>query len=122
MYSRWCKRRSAEISDTSSHPNERYLNTPEKKEKMSKLREKAQKENKKLRSRIHELSTKEGTPIDTDFQQDLLAIMEDNQDAVKKAYPESSFARLFWEEQLKVAKVADARQRRWRPKKWYLNL
>ena len=66
----------------------------------------------------------EGTLIDTNFQQDLLTIMEENQDVVEKAYPEESFARLFWEEQLKVAKVGDARQRRWHPLmiKWCLNL
>jgi len=40
MYNRWCKRRTSEVSDTSSHSNERYLNTPEKKGKMSRLKKK----------------------------------------------------------------------------------
>ena len=33
MYICWRKRRSDDMSDTSSHSNERYLNTPEKKQK-----------------------------------------------------------------------------------------
>lgn len=38
MYNRWCKRRATcELSDTSSHSNERYLNTPEKKAKMASM-------------------------------------------------------------------------------------
>uniref|UniRef100_A0A1X7UBG4 Transposable element P transposase-like RNase H domain-containing protein n=1 Tax=Amphimedon queenslandica TaxID=400682 RepID=A0A1X7UBG4_AMPQE len=42
----------------------------------------------------------------------------------KKAYPEGSFLRLFWEEQLKAASVKDARLIRWHPVmvKWCLNL
>lgn len=39
MYNRWCKRRTCDLSDTSSHSNERYLSTPEKKAKMSKLKQ-----------------------------------------------------------------------------------
>ena len=35
MYNRWCKRRTCEMSDTSSHSNERYLNTPGKKVKQN---------------------------------------------------------------------------------------
>lgn len=33
MYNCWCKRRTRDLSDTSNHSNERYLNTPEKKSK-----------------------------------------------------------------------------------------
>ena len=49
--------------------------------------------------------------------------MEENQNVVRNAYPEGSFARLFWVEQLKAAKVADARQRHWHPLmiKWCIN-
>lgn len=55
---------------------------------------------------------------------DLLGIMNENSTNIKQAYPEGSFARLFWEEQLKAASVKDARQIRWHPLmiKWCLNL
>ena len=55
MYNRWCKRRTCDLSDTSSHSNERYLNTPEKKAKMSKLKERAraaEKQVQNLRAKI----------------------------------------------------------------------
>ena len=44
------------------------------------------------------------------FHSDLLKIMDDGSDEIKKAYPEGSFARLFWEEHLKAAKVSDPSQ------------
>ena len=49
--------------------------------------------------------------------------MISSNDSVKKAYPEGSFSRLFWEE-LKAASVKDARLIRWHPVmvKWCLNL
>ena len=40
MYNHWCKRRTRDLSD-SSHSNEQYLSTPEKKAKMSKLKRKS---------------------------------------------------------------------------------
>ena len=124
MYNR---RRTCEMSDTSSHSNERYLNTPEKKAKMSKLKQKArvaEKQNEKLRARIAELTEKQGDPVDPTFHVDLLIILNENYEQIKQTYPEGSFARLFWEEQLKAATVKDPRQIRWHPLmiKWCLNL
>ena len=37
MYNRWSKQRNIDGSDTSSHTNDRYLNTPEKKAKFDGL-------------------------------------------------------------------------------------
>ena len=42
--------------------------------------------------------------MDESFHSDLLKIMDDCSDEIKKAYPEGSFASLFWEEHLKAAK------------------
>ena len=61
MYNRWCKRRTCEC-----HSNERYLNTPEKKAKMSKLKQRAhmaEKEIQKIRVRIAELTQQQGDSI-----------------------------------------------------------
>lgn len=55
MYNRWRKRCMCEMSDSSSHSNERYLNTPEKKAKMTKLKERAhaaEKQAHRLRIRV----------------------------------------------------------------------
>ena len=118
MYHRWCKRSTCELSDTSSHSNERYLNTLEKKAKMSKLRVRARAAEKKvdqLRSRIRELTEQRGEVVDKQLHGDLLEIMSENTEQIKKAYPEESFARLFWDEQLQAASAKDSRQIRWHP-------
>ena len=62
--------------------------------------------------------------MDESFHSDLLKIMDDGSDEIKKAYPEGSFAKLFWEEQLKAAKVSDSSQVQWYPIiiKWCINL
>lgn len=50
--------------------------------------------------------------------------MNENCERIKHTYPDGSFARLLWEEQLKSASVKDSRQIRWHPLmiKWCLNL
>lgn len=127
MYNRWCKRCTRDLSDTSSHSNERYLSTPEKKAKMCKLKERArtaEKQVEKLKAKIQQLTQQQGDDVDTNLNADLLGIMNENHEQIKQAYPEGSFARLFWEQQLKAASVKDARQVRWHPLmiKWCLNL
>ena len=92
MYNRWRKRRTCEMNDTSSHSNERYLNTPA---KMSKLKQKArlaEKQNEKLRATIAELTEKQGDAVDRTFHGDLLLILNENYEQIKQAYPEGSFA------------------------------
>lgn len=118
MYNRWCKRHTCVISDTSSHSND------EKKAKMSKLKEKArtaEKQNEKLKAKIVKLTQTQG---DSAFHGDLLIIMNKNYEQIKGTFPEGNFARLFWEEQLKAARVKDPRQMRWHPLmiRWCLNL
>ena len=116
-------------ADISSHVNERYLNTPEKKAKIAKLHTKArttQQEALKLRQKIQEITDKNGEAVDTCLHSDLLTIMKENgeRSGIKEAYSEGSFSRLFWEKQFKAASVADARQMRRHPViiKWCLNL
>ena len=50
--------------------------------------------------------------------------MNENDRNVKDEFPEGTFRRLFWEQQLKAARCIDARQKRWHPTmiKWCLNL
>ncbi len=53
-----------------------------------------------------------------------MSIMHDNHQKVTEAYPDGSFSRLFWNEQLKAATASDNRRVRWHPViiKWCLNL
>ena len=50
--------------------------------------------------------------------------MKGKSEEIRKAYPEGSFGRLFWEEQLHTATAKDPRQMRWHPLmiRWCLNL
>ena len=67
---------------------------------------------------LSQLTQQQGDDVDANLNADLLGIMNEN---IKQ---EESFARLFWEEQLKTASVKDARQIHWHPLmiKWCLNL
>ena len=126
MYNRWSKHRAFDGSDTSSHTNDRYLNTPEKKAKLDGLRKRvyaAEEEVKRLKDKVRTL-LKQGDTVDSELHSDLLHIMNENVDQIRKAYPENSFSRLFWDEQLKAASTKDPRQVRWHPVliKWCLNL
>ena len=78
----------------------------------------------RLQQKIERITQEEGEHLDELFQNDLISIMNDNNDKIKMAYPEGSFARLFWEEQLKASLTDDMRQVRWHPCmiKWCLNL
>ena len=127
LYSRWSVPRADEISDPSSHANERYLNTPEKKAKLDKMKKRAQaaeREVRTLQQKVEQLTEEHGESIDSDLHDDLLGIMHEKTEEIQQAYPEGSFGRLFWEEQLRAATAKDPRQVRWHPVmiRWCLNL
>ena len=83
----------------------------------------AEEEVKRLKDKVRTL-LKQGDMVDSELHSDLLHIMNENVDQIRKAYPENSFSRLFWDEQLKAASTKDPRQVRWHPVliKWCLNL
>ena len=101
--------------DIASHGNEQYLNTPERKEKMSKLRTKVRQTEKQLRNAIKNLSVQESESVDEQLHGDLLGIMNENNENVSKSFPDGSFARLFWDKQLKAASSVKATQIHWHP-------
>lgn len=103
------------------------MNTPEKKAKMDSLRRRAYSAEQKvtrLCEKIHKLTQEQGDIVEHGLNSDLVHIMNENSEEIKKAYPEGSFARLFWEEQLKAATASTSKQFRWHPViiKWCLNL
>ena len=127
LYNRWSSRKSSHVAETSSHANERYFNTPEKKVKMKNMRKRAriaETEVHRLHKRLQRLTNEHGTSVDTALNDDLTSIMKDKSEEIRKAYPEGSFGRLFWEEQLHAATAKDPRQMRWHPLmiRWCLNL
>ena len=126
MYNRWEKRSRKEL-DLSSHINDRYLITPEKRAKITKLRTKARISHQGviyLREKIRKLTEQCRETVDDNLHNDLISVMRENREAVSKAYPEGTFRRLFWDEQFKAASLTDSRQMKWHSViiKWCLNL
>ena len=126
-YSRFLKRKTDRISDVASHVNVRYMTTPEKRSKMRKAVLRAQgavQEVRRIRMKVRQQMSKCGEAVEPDLHEELMKIMHDKTKSIQSAYPEGSFGRLFWEEQLRATKATDARQVRWHPMiiRWCLNL
>ena len=101
LHNRWCKRHSDEISSLSSHTNIWYLNTPEKKAKISSLRKRvqnAEREVAKLKEKVHILM-QHGQNVDLGLHEDLTAIMQESTSDIHKAFPEGTFRRIFWDQE-----------------------
>ena len=113
------------VTCNSKYTNNRYLKSPEKTEKLKSLQVKvleAEKEIKSLKLKMSKMSS--GVSIDEGLHTDLLDIAEQHNTSIMELFPVGSFRRLFWEEQVKAAKLSDARQMRWHPMmiRWCLNL
>lgn len=126
IYHRWSKGCSKD-SDSSGHTNERYMNTPEKKKKFLNMKTRmrtAEQQIVRLKEKIEKITSKNGVEIDAPLHSDLLAIMKEKTHDVHATYPEGSFSRLFWDEQLRANSVSNLCQMRWHPLivKWCLNL
>lgn len=109
------------------YANNRFLNTPQKADKLKTLTSRvklAEKEIQKLKEKIQESSEVSGVCLDEALHRDLVNIMKEEDGSIKEKFPEGSFQRLFWSEQMKAAAVKDARQMRWHPTmiRWCLNL
>ena len=120
-------RYSSANQDASMHTNDRYLKTPQRTEKLKSLRSRCkfmEIEVKRLKTKIQESSDSKGVSVDEPLHQELRGIMVQRSDSILKAYPEGSFKRLFWDQQLKAATVMNAAQMRWHPTmiRWCLNL
>ena len=118
---------STSSSAVSSHTNYRYLKTPERKERISKLKaelDHSKREIDRLKAKIKSLQEDGGVCIDDKLEQDLQTIMEEKTDEIREMYPPGSFLRLFWDQQLMAVQTKERRQLRWHPMmiKWCLNL
>ena len=93
--------------------NDRFMCTPEKKAKLAKLRTRAkvaEQNVKNVKARLEELSEIQGENVDSSLHGDLLRIMNSENEAIRQSFPNDSFARLFWEQQLREASLKDPRQ------------
>ena len=78
----------------------------------------------RLKKRIEEITAVQGVVLDETSQRDLLNIMRNNHANIHQQFPEGTFQRIFWDQQLQATKVGDLKQIRWHPAmiKWCLNL
>ena len=109
---------SRKSSDSLKFTNNKYLNTPQKAKKLMSLQSRAsvaEKEIKRLKLKIEKLSTLNSVIVDEPLHQDLSTIMGEQNQSIESKFPEGTFRRLFWQQQLKAAQVTDSRQMRWHP-------
>ena len=120
VYSRFVRK----TSTSSKFANNRFLDTPQKAEKLKSLQLRAKKEVQRLRLIINESSDSIGVNVDESLHCDLLQIMEKENSSIKNHFLNGTFRRLFWEEQLKATQVNVSRQMRCHPMmiRWCLNL
>ena len=126
-FHRWQKKKSASPSrrtGTSSCTNFALLNTPEKLQRYRKLKTRSLATKRKLKDAMEKLTLQRGVTLEPQMHDDMTSIMEEMSDEVRKANPEESFRRIFWEQQLQALNTNDLRQVRWHPAliKWCLHL
>ena len=122
-YSRWLKKTSSPCKYT----NNRYLTTPQRQKKMKTLQYRAysaEREVVRLKERINRSTDSKGIVVDDSLNDDLSKIMEESNSSINEHFPEGSFRRLFWEQQLQAARARNMKQMRWHPCmiQWCLNL
>ena len=109
MYSRHKKqrcspRRMMYRSSPGSHVNFRYLTTPEKHNRYTRLRQQAKASKKMvegLKRKIAEMTSANGVILDEDLDSDFKKIMDEHSDFIESEYPAKLFERLFWDQQKK---------------------
>ena len=114
LYSKWVHKNQT----VSKFTNDRFLDSHQKEGKIKLLKERAsvaEKEVKRLQQAIHHLTSSSGICVESSLHQDLLSIMTEKNGEMISQFPEGSFRRLFWDQQLLCAQQKDARQMRWHP-------
>ena len=104
-----------ESSEIDKRTNDRYLSLSEATNKIKTLRKRCISLDDKvngLQKNVEKLTDTFTIDVDSSLH---LSIMNENDRNVKDEFPESTFRRLFWEQQLKAARCKDARQMRWHP-------
>ncbi len=103
LHSRWIKKTPQKFA------NDRFLNTPQRKKKMKSLQTRAvvaEQEVIRLRAIIEKSTSTNGVIVDVPLHEGLNSIMSEHKDSIEKQF---TFRRLFWEEQMKAAKVTNAK-------------
>ncbi len=95
-------RHSRKSSESQKFTNNRYLNTPQKTQKLKFLQLRAsaaKQEIKRLKVKIDKMATLNGIIVDEPLHQDLCSIMNEQNKLIETKFPEGTFRRLFWKQQ-----------------------
>ena len=127
LVSRAASGHSDEHTHPSSHAPYSTLTTPEKDERLRRLHSEAKSSKlqlARLKAKVSKMIEAENTEVDKELDGDIHEMVKDHENDVKSAYPEGSFQRLFWDEQVKASAVKDKRSMRWHPTfiRWCLYL
>jgi len=127
----WCsmasRDRKDDVTDPSSHTSHSCLNSEEMKERLSRL----QKQKRKLSVRVTQLEERlaaareqDGVTLTEELHSDMKKIASSCTKQVHSAYPEGSFQRLFWDQQIQASSHSNPKSMKWHPIfiKWSLYL
>lgn len=101
-----------------SHTNYRFLNTPDRKVRVQRLRLKSrmsEQREKRIRERLERIVEERGVEVDRELHADMCATVEESTAQVMADYPPGSFQRIFWDQQQRAMKLKDSRSMRWEP-------
>ena len=120
-------RRSASAGPVNKYTPNAIMRTPVLRKKLADLASKRKSDMqsvRRLRSTVRSLLENQGVTLEDNLSHDVDCVMKSSQEEIEKLYPEGSFRRLFWDEQLKAQSVKGKQGRRWHPLilRWALNL
>ena len=77
-----------------------------------------------MQDKISYLTKQNGVLLESALECDFKDITNERTDKIHTEYPEGSFKRIFWDQQLQAANTKDRKQIRWHPAiiKWCLHL
>ena len=127
LASRATNRLSDDRTHPSSHTRYSVLTSPEKDERLHRLHSEARKSKQQfehLRQRVVSLIDKGNVTVDDELDDDLQKMVSEHESEIKTTYPEGSFQRVFWDEQVKASTFKDKRSMKWHPMfiRWCLYL
>ena len=111
-------------SSPRSHVNFRYFRTPDRQKRFKTIKAQAKAAFRKLtnlQKKIDDDVSLNGVELDEHLDQDIVSVMDECSEYVKKNYPDNSFEQLFWEEQKKARQQKNSKQMRWHPR-WCLRI
>ena len=126
LFSMTSRHQKRQCTPVSSLTNVRYMNTPEKVQRIQQLKSEkrlAQKRITRLQKKITDQTDVCGIVVPKSFEEDLVSISSFYHQRIINSYPEDSFQHIFWKHQVQSDKSSST-GKRWHPSmiKWCLYL